>query len=277
VGFDADGGLICDPINFPPIAKAQADPSAGVVDFAIAFDGSGSFDLDGDLPLSFNWNFGDGESSSDESPMHAFTDPGIYTVTLIVTDFRGASSEASLAVEVSDQPPTPTAHGDLVISEIMKDPSALSETVGEYFEIFNPTATPFTLFGCIISDDGIDFHEIPEEVVIKPRAYATLAVSAAAVPNPDYVYRSPIPPSLTFFLDNNEDEVILTCNGTVIDEVAYDSSFPNVSGASMNLDPDALDAEDNDFGINWCDTPPDADILDSSDVGTPGALNGTCP
>jgi hypothetical protein len=282
VGFDADGGLICDLINFPPIAKTQSDPSAGVVGFAIAFDGSGSFDLDGDRPLSFNWEFGDGESSSDESPMHAFTDPGTYTVTLIVTDFRGASSEASLAVEVSDQPPAPNAHGDLVISEIMKDPTR-TEGVAEYFEIFNPTATPFTLLGCIISDNQSDSHEIERDVVVGPGAFATLAASAEAFPNPDpppdfvapdYVYRSFVQP-FAFFLDDT-DEVILTCNGTVIDEVAYDSLVTDLAGVSKNLDPGALNADANDLDINWCNTPPSDDALGGGDVGTPGTDNGNC-
>ncbi len=278
VGFNADGGLICDSINFPPIAKAQADPSAGVVGFAIAFDSSGSLDLDGDTPLSFNWDFGDGESSSDESPMHAFTDPGIYTVTLIVTDFRGASSEASLALEVSDQPPAPTAHGDLVISEIMKNPTR-TEGVAQYFEIFNPTTSPFTLLDCIFSDNQSNSHVIELDVVVEPGAFATLAASAEAFPNPDpppafvdpdYVYR-PNPPIL-----NATDEVILTCSGTVIDEVAYDSFFPNLPGASMNLDPGALDADANDLDSNWCNTPLSDDTLGGGDVGTPGTDNGNC-
>jgi hypothetical protein len=283
VGFNVDGGLICDPINFPPIAKVQADPSAGVIGHAITFV-SGSFDLDGDLPLSFNWDFGDGESSLDESPMHAFTDPGTYTVTLIVTDSRGASSEASLALEVSDQPPAPNAHGDLVISEIMKNPTR-TEGVAEYLEIFNPTATPFTLFGCTISDNDSDSHEIEIDVVVEPGAFATLAASAEAFPNPDpppapafvdpdYVYRSFVQP-FAFFLDAT-DEVILTCNGTVIDEVAYDSLFPNLPGASMNLDPDALDADANDLDSNWCNTPLSDDTLGGGDVGTPGTDNGNC-
>jgi PKD repeat protein len=280
VGIDAEGGLVCDEINFPPVGKAQANPLTGLVPLTVSFIDGETFDLDGDFPLSFLWDFGDGVSSTEESPVHTYSTAGIYTATLTVTDSRGATSAPiTLEVEVQEDlgPVTPSAEGDLVISEIMKDPSAQGETVGEYFEIFNPTATPFTLLGCIISDDGIDSHEIIEEVVIESVAFATLAVSAVAVPNPDYVYRSPIPPSLTFFLDNNEDEVILTCNGTVIDEVAYDNSFPNVPGASMNLDPGALDADANDFGINWCNTPTIVDSLPGGDVGTPGASNGTCP
>lgn len=35
---------------------------------------------------TFNWTFGDGGESTSQAPQHTFTEPGIYTVTLIVTD-----------------------------------------------------------------------------------------------------------------------------------------------------------------------------------------------
>ncbi len=280
VGFYANGDLICDPINFPPIAKAQASPLAGIAPLQVNFDAGESFDLDGVLQLLYLWDFGDGTTSTEESPVHTFTSVENFKVTLTVTDPGGAeSTPTTLYVDVMEDfgPVTPSAEGDLVISEIMKDPSAQGETVGEYFEIFNPTATPFTLLGCIISDNESDSHEIELDVVVEPGAFATLAVSAAAFPNPDYVYRSLVPPSLTFFLDNVEDEVILTCNSTVIDEVAYNNSFPNVPGASMNLDPGALDENLNDDGFNWCETPKvPANLFSPGDYGTPGASNVDC-
>jgi PKD repeat protein len=282
VGFYDNGGLICDPINFPPIAKAHANPSIGVIDFAMAFDGSGSFDLDRDVPLSYHWNFDDGESSEAESPVHTFKGFGIFKVLLTVKDARGASSEVRLDIEVFDQPPTPSAHGDLVISEIMRAPSANGPAVGEYVEVFNPTATPFMLFGCLISDTASVSHEIQGDVVVPPGAFATLAVSEAAFAHPDYVYR-PDPPSL-----GKTDGVIITCSGTIIDQVVYgvgdENSFPDTSGTSMNLDPDALDATLNDNGLNWCETPrrpeywltnvPPDGIF--GDYGTPGAHNVVC-
>jgi PKD repeat protein len=289
VGFNADGSLICDPINFPPIAQAQADPSTGVVDSAITFDGSGSFDLDGDEPLSFLWEFGDNGTSTEESPVHTYSTAGIFTVTLIVTDTRDATS-APITMEVEIQedlgPVSPTEHGDLVISEIMKNPGR-TNGVAQYFEIFNPTTTPFTLHDCIISDNS-ESHVINDmDFVVEPGAFATLAVSGEAFPNPDpppapafvdpdYVYR-PNPLILA-----ETDEVILTCNDTVIDEVAYVASFPfpPANGTSMNLDPGALDADANDLGSNWCDTQLSDDTLGtpgSGDVGTPGTDNGNCP
>jgi PKD repeat protein len=43
----------------------------------------------GFTPYSFNWNFGDSASSTDQSPWHAYQKTGNYTVSLTVTDDRG--------------------------------------------------------------------------------------------------------------------------------------------------------------------------------------------
>lgn len=38
------------------------------------------------MAIVYNWDFGDGTSSSDEIPTHKYSFPGRYTVTLIVWD-----------------------------------------------------------------------------------------------------------------------------------------------------------------------------------------------
>jgi hypothetical protein len=43
----------------------------------------------GFAPYSFEWDFGDGSTSTDERPTHAYKSDGYYTVTLKVTDDRG--------------------------------------------------------------------------------------------------------------------------------------------------------------------------------------------
>jgi hypothetical protein len=275
VGFNADGGLICDPINFPPIAKAQADPSSGVVDSPIAFDGSGSFDLDG-RPLSFDWDFGDGGTSTEISPVYTFTTAGTFMVTLLVTDAGGAESTATLDITVAAGPITPRNAGDLVITEIMKNPFNLAEDLGQYFEIFNPTAIPFTLRGCSITKSDGATHDITTDVIVDPGAYAILAPHPAAVLplllDPENVY------GRAFVFNFSADTIALTCNGEAIDTVIYDGPFPTANGTSMNLDPEFLDEVSNDDGSNWCETQriiPD-NRLDSGDFGTPGAPNESC-
>ncbi len=53
---------------------------------------------DGVSPIaSWSWDFGDGQTSAEQNPTHTYTAPGIYTVTLTVTDESGAQATASLA------------------------------------------------------------------------------------------------------------------------------------------------------------------------------------
>lgn len=43
----------------------------------------------GDAPLTYSWNFGDGNSSTSPNPTHTYTKAGVYDVTLIATDKFG--------------------------------------------------------------------------------------------------------------------------------------------------------------------------------------------
>ena len=50
---------------------------------------------------SWQWNFGDGASSTEQNPIHTFAETGSYEVTLVVTDAGGLSSSNTMMVNVS--------------------------------------------------------------------------------------------------------------------------------------------------------------------------------
>jgi len=63
-----------------------------------------SADADGDS-LTYAWNFGDGTTGAGVKPAKTYADNGSYTITLTVTDARGASSTARTTVKVTNYRP----------------------------------------------------------------------------------------------------------------------------------------------------------------------------
>lgn len=50
---------------------------------------------------TFTWDFGDGTTSNEVNPVHYYTDPGLYTVTLVVSDSNGCFTSDSVTFEVN--------------------------------------------------------------------------------------------------------------------------------------------------------------------------------
>ena len=56
--------------------------------------------VNGDTPISYAWNFGDGSTSSQASPAHTYAEPGTYTVQLNASNKAGSDSRSmSLSVD----------------------------------------------------------------------------------------------------------------------------------------------------------------------------------
>ncbi len=78
-----------------------------IVNNSIVFDASESYIADGVI-VSYHWDFGDGENSSDISPTHVYEHPGEYKITLLITDNNGntyskiISSNITSAIEKSE-------------------------------------------------------------------------------------------------------------------------------------------------------------------------------
>ena len=91
VGLFFISGLtfISEPVNAnqPPVAAFTYSPENPLVDEAVVFDASSSYDPD-DFIVDYAWDFGDGSSGHDASWMivHAYSKTGQYNVTLTVTD-----------------------------------------------------------------------------------------------------------------------------------------------------------------------------------------------
>ncbi|MCK9425778.1 MAG: glycosyl hydrolase [Ignavibacteriaceae bacterium] len=82
-----------------PVALLIADKTRGKMPLKISFTGSKSFDRNGS-PLTYLWNFGDGNSASTADTVHVFTEPGIYKVIVTVTNQLLLSTKDSVLITV---------------------------------------------------------------------------------------------------------------------------------------------------------------------------------
>jgi len=163
------------------------------------------------------------------------------------------------------------ADTDIIITEIMQNPSVLGDDVGEWYEIHNTGGTPVDLDGWTMADLGTNTHTIVGTTVVAAGAYAVLGLNATAMAGEGvtllYQYS-------TFTLANGDDEIILTNASAVeIDRVEWDGGpvWPDPNGASMMWNEAS---GDNNVGANWtASTVP----FGNGDLGTPGAANGVCP
>jgi PKD repeat protein len=84
-------------VNALPVAVAGPDLEAfygGAYD-AVLFDGTRSFDPDGD-PLTYHWDFGDGITGTGPKVSHMYKSPGTFTVRLRVSDGTNTTCRESM-------------------------------------------------------------------------------------------------------------------------------------------------------------------------------------
>ena len=153
----------------------------------------------------------------------------------------------------------------IVISEIMVNPAAVSDSYGEWFEIVNTTDSAITIDSWEIRDSNGDMHIIGLEnqiISVNPGEFFVLSRNSDPTLNGglnvDYVYTN-------FSLSNSEDQIIITdSTGAIVDEVHYDNSWPFSSGISMEIQNISID---NSLISNWFSSTVN---YGQGDYGTPG-------
>jgi PKD repeat protein len=74
--------------TLPPAASFTATPLAGTAPLAVQFTDTSTED-----PTAWAWDFGDGETSTQQNPQHTYAEPGTYTVTLTATNAYGSDTK----------------------------------------------------------------------------------------------------------------------------------------------------------------------------------------
>ncbi|MSP17859.1 MAG: hypothetical protein EXR73_14875 [Myxococcales bacterium] len=166
---------------------------------------------------------------------------------------------------------TPATPGDLVITEVMPNPSAVSDTAGEWFEV---------LVTRDIDLNGLELGKAAGAVLDTVAAADCIGVAAGTrlvfahgdlpatnggLPQVDRIF--------SFALVNSSDGVFVGVGGALIDAITWTAS---ADGATTSLDPDLQNATDNDLATSFCPAPADA-TYGAGDRGTPGGANPQCP
>jgi cysteine-rich repeat protein len=167
--------------------------------------------------------------------------------------------------------------GQLVISEILPDPSTSTDANGEWVEIYNAGTTTVELAGLVIKSSN-PASAVPSDksYLLPPGAYAVLAKTADPLLNGGIEGAIVVAGLSLSNSTTTKVDVRLESAGKTIDSVLYNiAGFPKVtSGVAMQLDPGLLMADKNDLAAAWCLA---STAFGKGDKGTPGKVNTACP
>jgi len=120
--------------NRPPTANFTYWPEVPFPGKEVQFQDTST---DDGTITAWSWDFGDGATSTDQHPTHAYAEPGTYTVTLTVTDDGGLSSGTEAEVLIGPPGLVTTvaeAQGLVIISLGSRN----GVDVGDRFEVVRP-------------------------------------------------------------------------------------------------------------------------------------------
>lgn len=163
--------------------------------------------------------------------------------------------------------------GQMVFTEVMYDPLAVDDDLGEWVEILNLTDVEFDLTGCFFGDDDHQ-TEILESVMVPANGYVIFAIGET--PGQDVGGSAPDWTWGTYNLGNGGDAISLFCDEEEIDGFAYDElemPFEPIKGASLALCPGKEGTIKNDDIANWKFS---VTAMANGDFGTPRNVNDPC-
>jgi hypothetical protein len=99
------------PTNQPPQVNITSSSTGGPAPLSVGFVANG-FDPDGSI-VTYNWDFGDGQVSSQPSVLHLYQTAGTFNARVTVTDNLGASATASIVILVTSAALSPD--GEIVL------------------------------------------------------------------------------------------------------------------------------------------------------------------
>jgi len=196
----------------PPAASVVVAPTTDPLTFAFATTMTPAAD---DAVVARRWDFGDGQSSGEEAPFHAYARPGLYQAALLATSRAGLVVFARVLVVVPDAANGGALAPSLLLMATPEDASLLTpvtisarvEGVAPDAQVVSahvawpdlddaaPTVTPTMSGITVTSQHGFTeagYYDVPVTVQLAGQAAALTAVAHVMVANPDGSNPSPI-------------------------------------------------------------------------------------
>ena len=215
----------------PPNALFTADPTSGKKDLRVEFSNSS---------LRYNtslWDFGDGNTSTDENPMHTYTTSGTFDVTLSVVGDGGTDTKVLSGYITVDDVQTPA---------IVLDPKYIETTSGssvpidvKVLGVSGMAAAQVTLF---YDSSLMTYDSVTAGDFLKGDTDPLLVVTSNPGINRLIFYTSSLSSDLP---SNDGDGVIATVNFTL--NGSTDTSVDFGSDTSNNI---MLDVDGGNITVN---------------------------
>lgn len=296
IGEDEERWELRGPVG-PPTAQI-VNPFDGLSvepGTTVTFEGLGSDVTTPAADLAFSWGSSldgpiDGALTAEGRSIVVASalSEGVHEITLTVVDTDGDAATDTITVTVAEElpvdtgepdppdDPQPAEEGDLVFTEMMVNPQAVEDEVGEWIEMYNTSDYRIDIAGYSFHDDDFD-QWLMASLIVEPNDYVVLCADTdprvnGGVPCDGWFYREWSGSGIA--LANGEDELVLTRpDGVEIDWLHYDGTW-FVPGYATGVDPDFLELGANNDGANWCSqTTRPSGMLEA---GTPGLENDHC-
>ncbi len=241
--------------------------------------GFGEFEVDGSLAIDdllYNWSKESPEELRDGDTFAEVIGPLYYSfdahklVPRDVEDFKGYVSNCP-----ADKCVVNLVAGDLLVTEIMADPSECGDNDCEWIEVKNISGGSVNLQGLVLSDadGGVgDLKLTDPTAVLADGGHAVLGTGGGGGWGytdftPDGFYGS-VPAW------NNSGDTVILSNASGVLFTSPGTGSRTDAGVSWQLEFSVSDAADGSNETLWC--PSSTPIGTSKDFGTPGSDNDSC-